>query len=106
MEPHVAVGGAGFRGDARPVRILFFVMYCVMALWLVVAAVLRVLLSLSGGVPLDVLPAITGGLGLFALLAVVPRTVRRIRDRPRPPTGRMVAVPLDATRAQQATPLD
>jgi hypothetical protein len=88
------------------VRTLFFVMYCVMALWLVVAAVLRVLLSLSGGIPLDVLPAITGGLGLFALLAVVPRTVRRIRDRPRPPTGRMIPVPLDSTRASETTPLE
>jgi len=88
------------------VRILFFVMYCVMAFWLVVAAVLRVLLSLSGGVPLDVLPAITGGLGLFALLAVVPRTIRRVRDRPRPPSGRMIAVPLDSTRAPGPTPLD
>lgn len=87
-------------------RTLFFVMYCVMALWLVAAAVLRVLLSLSGGVPLDVLPAITGGLGLFALVAVVPRAVRRIRDRPRPPTGRMIAVPLDSTRASETTPLE
>ena len=85
-------------------RFLFFVMYCVMALWMLVAAVLRVLLSVSSGVPLDVLPAITGGLGLFALLAVVPRTVRRIRDRPMPPSGRMVAVPLDSTQAAEATP--
>ena len=106
MEPHVAVGAAGFRVDARTVRFLFFVVYCVMALWMVVSAVLRVLLSLSSGVPLDVLPAITGGLGLLALLGAVPRAVRRIRDRPRPPSGLMVAVPLDSTRAPGATPRD
>jgi len=88
------------------VRFLFFGMYCLMALWMLVAAVLRVLLSLGSGVPLDVLPAITGGLGLFALLAVVPRVIRRIRDRPRPPTGRMVAVPPDPSRSTDAAPLD
>lgn len=83
-------------------RVLFFLMYCVMALWLLVAAVVRVLLSLSSGIPVDVLPAITGGLGLFALLVVVPRTIRRIRDRPQPQSGRMVAVPLDSTLAPEA----
>ena len=65
-------------------RHVFFVVYAVMAGWLVVGAVLRVLLSLHSGVPVDVLPAITGGLGLIALLLIVPRTARRLRAARRP----------------------
>lgn len=76
-------------------RFVFFVFYCVMALWLLVAAVLRVMLSLQAGVPLDVLPAITGALGLLALVIAVPRVIRRIRERPRPFTGELVEVPHD-----------
>jgi hypothetical protein len=85
------------------VQFLFFAVYCVMALWMLVAAVLRVLLSMRSGVPIDVLTAITGGLGLLALLAVVPRAIRRIRDRPRPLTRRMIALPLDSTPETKAT---
>ena len=87
-------------------RQILFVMYCVMALWLLIAAVLRVVLSVNGGVALDVLPAITGGLGLFALIAAVPLVVRRLRDRPRRPTGRMVPVPRDGSPASGDEPGD
>jgi hypothetical protein len=68
-------------------------MYCVMALWMLVAAVLRVVLSLNSGVPVDVLPAITGAFGLLAVVVLVPRLVRSIRNRPKPPSGRMIPVP-------------
>jgi hypothetical protein len=61
------------------VRHVFFIVYAVMAVWLVIASVLRVVLSLRSGVPIDVLPAVTGGLGLVALLLLIPRAVRRVR---------------------------
>lgn len=69
-------------------RHLFFLVYALMALWLVAASILRVVLSLQAGVPLDPLPAITGALGLVALVMLVPRTIRRLRRwrRPEPPT--------------------
>ncbi len=60
-------------------RHVFFVVYAVMAVWLVIASILRVVLSLRSGVPIDVLPAVTGGLGLVALLLLIPRAVRRVR---------------------------
>ena len=84
--------------DAGAVRSVF-VMYSVMAVWSVVAAVLRFLLSLRSGVPLDVLPAITGSLGVLALLAIGPRVLRRLRDRPGRPGGEMIEVPKDARPA-------
>ena len=64
-------------------RHVFFVVYALMAVWLVTASILRVLLSLGSGVALDILPAITGGLGLVALLMLVPRSIRRLRARGR-----------------------
>ena len=76
-------------------RSVFFVMYGVMAVWMLVAAVLRVTLSVANGVPVDVLPAITGGLGLVALAAMVPRTIRRLRRRPRKVSGTWIEVPHD-----------
>jgi hypothetical protein len=69
---------------------VFFGMYLVMSSWLVIAAVLRVLLSLADGYALDVLPLITGALGLFALMMVLPRIVRRVRGRARRTGGGMI----------------
>lgn len=74
---------------------MFFVVYSVMAAWLVVAAVLRIVLSLRSGIPLDVLPAITGGLGLLALTIALPRTLNRIRRRPTQLTSEWIEVPKD-----------
>ena len=65
----------------RPVRSVFFVMYTVMALWMLIAAVLRVVLSLRSGVGIDVLPAVTGGIGLVALLILGGRALYRLRRR-------------------------
>lgn len=62
-------------------RSVFFVMYTLMALWMLIAAVLRVVLSLRSGVALDMLPAITGSIGLFALLILAGRGLRRLRRR-------------------------
>ena len=62
-------------------RSVFYVMYTLMALWMLAAAVLRVVLSLRSGVAIDVLPAITGGIGLFALLVLAGRGLRRLRER-------------------------
>lgn len=87
-------------------RSVLLVMYCVMALWMLAAAVLRVVLSLNSGVDVDVLPAITGGIGLFALASAAPRLVRRVRSRPKPPSGRMVPVPSDSARPEDARPLE
>ena len=82
-----------FELEAGRVRAVFFAMYCVMAFWMLVAAVLRVTLSLRAGVSLDVLPGVTGALGLFALVAAIPRVVRRVRGRQKPFTGELVEVP-------------
>jgi hypothetical protein len=79
------------------VRHVFFLVYAVMAVWLVVASVLRVVLSLRGGVPIDVLPAVTGGLGLVALLLLIPRAVRRVR------AGRRAGPPTLAEQLEQYT---
>jgi hypothetical protein len=56
-------------------------MYTLMAVWMLIAAVLRVVLSLRSGVRLDVLPVITGGIGLFALLILGGRALYRVRRR-------------------------
>ena len=58
-------------------------------------SVLRVVLSVSQGVPLDVLPAITGSLGLLGLVTLIPRSMRRIRVRTRRPSEQWVEVPKD-----------
>jgi hypothetical protein len=52
------------------VRTVFFVAYTAMAIWLLVSAVLRVLLLLAHGNPLDPLPFVSAGLGLLGLLAL------------------------------------
>ena len=64
-------------------RVLLFAVYLVMASWLLLSALLRVALSLLDGVPLDVLPALTGGLGLIAFAALTPRAIARVRARAR-----------------------
>jgi hypothetical protein len=69
-------------------RSVFFVMYTLMALWMLAAAVLRVVLSLRNGVALDALPAITGGIGLVALLLLGGRAARRVRRRAEAPAPR------------------
>lgn len=78
---------------AGSMRSVFFGMYSVMALWMLVAAVLRVLFSLGSGVPVDLLPGVTGVFGLVALAALVPRTIRRIRGRTQPRIGAMIELP-------------
>jgi hypothetical protein len=55
--------------------------YVVMALWLFVVSVLRLVLSIGSGVAVDGLPFVTGGLGLLALLIRVPAAVRVLRNR-------------------------
>jgi len=45
-------------------RPVILTMYVVMALWLFVVSVLRLVLSGGSGVPVDGLPFVTGGLGL------------------------------------------
>jgi len=47
-------------------------MYVIMAVWLLLAAVARIALQVAGGLDLDPLPFITGGIGLLGLLALVP----------------------------------
>lgn len=61
---------------------VLLVVYATMALWMIAVAMLRVALSLANGVPIDALPAITGGIGLLALLILIPRIARRARGRP------------------------
>lgn len=55
--------------------------YVVMALWLLVAAVLRLVLSLRSGVPVDGLPFVTGALGLLALVILIPAAARALLAR-------------------------
>jgi hypothetical protein len=88
------------------VRLVLFVMYCVMASWMLVAAVLRVMLSVNNGVPIDALPAITGGIGLFALGSTVPRVIGRVRHRRGPLSGLMVQVPREDSPDRDARPFD
>ena len=47
-------------------------MYVVMAVWLLLAAAARIALQLAGGLDLDLLPLVTGGIGLLGLIALVP----------------------------------
>jgi hypothetical protein len=60
---------------------VILLMYVVMALWLFVVSILRVALSVASGVALDVLPFVTGGIGLVALLIVIPAAVGAVRAR-------------------------
>jgi hypothetical protein len=83
--------------DAGPVRPVFFAVYAVMAGWLLLAAVLRILLLLRSGAALDPLPFISGGMGLAALIVLLPRisTMRRARRSSEAPGLQLL--PLDAT---------
>ena len=60
-----------------------------MSLWLFVVSVLRLVLSLGSGVPVDGLPFVTGGLGLLAMVILIPAAARAVlariarRDAPR-----------------------
>ncbi len=54
------------------VKAVLAVVYVAMAVWLIGAAVLRIVLLLDEGDTLDPLPFISGGLGLLALLALFP----------------------------------
>jgi hypothetical protein len=67
------------------------VAYIAMAVWLLIAAALRIALQLGSGIPLDPLPFVSGALGLLALLALVPgyeewRERRRHAEPPQKPT--------------------
>lgn len=50
------------------VRAVVLFAYWVMAGWLIVAAVIRVGLLVHAGLPLDVLPLVSGALGLLAIV--------------------------------------
>jgi hypothetical protein len=66
------------------VRPVLLITHAVMALWLLVAAALRLVLSLASGVPIDSLPFISGALGLLGLAVVLPKALearRAGRDR-------------------------
>jgi hypothetical protein len=62
-------------------RPVILTMYVVMALWLFVVSVLRLVLSAGSGVPVDGLPFVTGGLGLLALLLLIPAGIRAVLSR-------------------------
>jgi hypothetical protein len=70
-------------------RPVILTMYVVMALWLFLVSVLRLALSAGSGVPVDGLPFVTGGLGLLALLILIPAGIRAVLTR----TGRRGARP-------------
>ena len=53
-------------------RTVFVVIYVAMALWLMISAAARVAIQLGGGLDLDVLPFISGGLGLVGLVLLLP----------------------------------
>ena len=53
-------------------RTVLLIAYVVMAGWLLVSAILRVLIQLAGDVPLDPLPVISAGVALIALVALRP----------------------------------
>ena len=62
-------------------RPVLLTMYVVMALWLFAVSVLRLVLSAGSGAPVDGLPFVTGGLGLFALLILIPAGIRAVLSR-------------------------
>lgn len=53
-------------------RPLLAVLYLLMAVWLVVAAARRIALLIAEGAPMDWSPFVSGGIGLVALLLVLP----------------------------------
>lgn len=48
------------------------IVYVAMAVWLLLGAALRIALQLSAGSAIDPLPIVSGGLGLVALLLLLP----------------------------------
>lgn len=53
-------------------RVAILIVYIVMAGWLMLASVARIAIQLSSGQNLDPLPFVGGGLGLLALLLLLP----------------------------------
>lgn len=53
-------------------RAAILIVYIVMAGWLMLASVARIAIQLSSGQNLDPLPFVGGGLGLLALLLLLP----------------------------------
>lgn len=53
-------------------RTLILITYLVMACWLLISAILRVIILLGTGSALDPLPFISAGLAVIALLAFRP----------------------------------
>lgn len=78
-------------------RTVLVVAYIAMAVWLLLAAAIRVVLLLQAGNGLDPLPFISGSLAAIALLGILPAgvaRVRRERARRRAEAGRNRLVPL------------
>jgi hypothetical protein len=65
------------------VRLVLVVAYIVMAVWLLVAAGLRIALLLAAGLAMDPLPFISGGIGLLALIVLAPAYEERRQRDPR-----------------------
>ena len=53
-------------------KVAIIVLYVAMAVWLLIAAVTRIYLQLSAGTALDALPFISGGLGILAIVLLLP----------------------------------
>ncbi|RIX30477.1 hypothetical protein D1781_03345 [Amnibacterium setariae] len=69
---------------------MMLTVYVLMSVWLLVSAALRIDIQLSSGLPLDPLPFISGGIGLLALVLLLPtldewRNARQ--NPPEPPTA-------------------
>jgi hypothetical protein len=68
-------------------RAAILLLYVVMAAWLMLAGVARIAIQLSSGLSLDALPFIGGGIGLLALVLLLPawddRRGRAPEERPR-----------------------
>jgi len=63
-------------------RAALTVVYVVMAVWLLIAGMARIAIQLALGQDLDALPFVGGGIGLFALVLLLPAWEdRRRRDR-------------------------
>ena len=53
-------------------KVVILIVYVVMAAWLLFASAARIALQLNRGLDLDVLPFLSGALGLLALLLLLP----------------------------------
>lgn len=71
-------------------RAAIVLVYVVMAGWLMLASVARIAIQLSSGQDLDPLPFIGGGLGLVALILLLPAWDERRNqsENPQPLAGR------------------